>query len=347
MAKLSLDQKRQLLVRVMTSKTKVLLICPRFFGYEERICSKLLELEYDVDLIIDTPSDKGVIKGLIRLFRPLFRGYITRSLSEKIKEVENQNYSKIIIVKGEYVTEEILRYIKCRFSGAELIYYNWDSIKNSPYSLSLIEQVSRAYTFDSFDSECHKKLQLLPLFYVDEYRQEVIVDDLKYDVCFVGTARKGRFSCIEKISSLQEELSLCFYVYVQSRIKHYINILMIEKYSKFDKRYINFSPITAVKIKEIFDSSKAVLDIQHPSQSGLTMRTFECLASGKKLITTNENIKYYDFYNEENIFILRNGNIGELQSFIRKPYVELNKDLVKKYSLESWSKTIMGCDNEW
>ena len=40
----------------------------------------------------------------------------------------------------------------------------------------------------------------------------------------------------------------------------------------------------------------AVLDIEHPKQVGLTMRTFEVLASGRKLITTNRSIINHEFY---------------------------------------------------
>ena len=55
------------------------------------------------------------------------------------------------------------------------------------------------------------------------------------------------------------------------------------------------------EIISLISKSKAILDINHPSQVGLTMRTFETLGANKKLITTNENIKIYDFFDKENI----------------------------------------------
>ena len=48
-------------------------------------------------------------------------------------------------------------------------------------------------------------------------------------------------------------------------------------------------------IIDIFKKSRAVLDIPIAGQNGLTMRTFECLAMKKKIVTTNENIKQYAF----------------------------------------------------
>ncbi|MFH4210110.1 lipopolysaccharide biosynthesis protein, partial [Acinetobacter baumannii] len=58
------------------------------------------------------------------------------------------------------------------------------------------------------------------------------------------------------------------------------------------------------EIIKLYAKSNVILDISHPGQSGLTMRTFEAIGAGKKLITTNLNIKEYPFYNSDNIFII-------------------------------------------
>ena len=44
-------------------------------------------------------------------------------------------------------------------------------------------------------------------------------------------------------------------------------------------------------IVSLYKESEVILDINHPGQNGLTMRTFEALGAGKKLITTNTEIK--------------------------------------------------------
>ena len=55
---------------------------------------------------------------------------------------------------------------------------------------------------------------------------------------------------------------------------------------------------------ENMKDAKAILDIQFPSQHGLTIRTVEALGSGCKVITTNESVKQYDFYNPQNFLII-------------------------------------------
>ncbi|HGS5689690.1 TPA: hypothetical protein ACMDN5_002143 [Vibrio cholerae] len=328
---------------------KVLLLCPKFFGYEYKIYSKIKELNYDADLIIDTPSANSLLKGLIRLFRPLFKTYLYRKLTYSLNNIGNKQYNKILIVKGEYISEDIIFTLRYKYPDAEIIYYNWDSIKNSKYASKIISLVDRAYTFDPIDAERVSKLSLLPLFYIDEYRsvKDSSCENIKYDICFIGTARKGRFEYINNIFRhfSSSGSSLYFHIYLQSRFNHFINRILIKGYNAFDKNFLSYTPLSSAQVKEVFDLSRAILDIQHPSQSGLTIRTLECLASNKKLITTNDKIKDYDFYNKNNIFILKNDNSHELVDFINISYVSISEDLVNKYSLDSWVKTILGDRN--
>src|SRR5690606_39098696 len=64
-----------------------------------------------------------------------------------------------------------------------------------------------------------------------------------------------------------------------------------------------------IPFSEIFkysENSKIVIDIAHANQKGLSMRPFEALGLKRKLITNNTDIKNYDFYNPNNIFIIEN-----------------------------------------
>lgn len=71
------------------------------------------------------------------------------------------------------------------------------------------------------------------------------------------------------------------------------------------------------------------------------MRTIEMIGLKKKLITTNKDIVNYDFYNENNILVVDRNNFKLDTDFINKPYQELDERIYKKYSLESWIKTLL------
>jgi hypothetical protein len=79
-----------------------------------------------------------------------------------------------------------------------------------------------------------------------------------------------------------------------------------------------------------------LLDIHRDNQSGLSFRVFECMGLHKKLITTNFNVKEYDFYNENNILVIDANNPVIDADFFEKPYEEIPTEILEKYKLSGW-----------
>ncbi|MGE4514729.1 MAG: hypothetical protein AB7E26_13095, partial [Chryseobacterium sp.] len=79
-----------------------------------------------------------------------------------------------------------------------------------------------------------------------------------------------------------------------------------------------------------------------PFQNGLTIRTFEVLASGKKLITTNSDITNYPFYSPENILVIDRENIQMNPEFFKIDFKKLNQDVLYKMSLDSFIECLFG-----
>ena len=62
----------------------------------------------------------------------------------------------------------------------------------------------------------------------------------------------------------------------------------------------------------------------------------------KKLITTNKDIKNYDFYNSNNIHVIDDvKNISIPLSFFETNYEEIPTELVEKYIVKNWVTTIL------
>ena len=94
--------------------------------------------------------------------------------------------------------------------------------------------------------------------------------------------------------------------------------------------------ITYEELIKLIGQSKSIIDIVSNNQKGLTLRVMESIFFKKKLITNNESIKEYDFYNPNNIFILQFDDIKNLKSFINSEYDELDKRILEKYEFETW-----------
>lgn len=115
--------------------------------------------------------------------------------------------------------------------------------------------------------------------------------------------------------------------------KYYKNIKMSD---------VTFKLLPTKETVNIYSKSKCIIDVESSTQTGLTMRTIEVLGLRKKLITTNKDIVNYDFYNENNYFILDRESLFLDYSFIDKEYIPIDKELYEKYSLENWLNIIIG-----
>ena len=106
-------------------------------------------------------------------------------------------------------------------------------------------------------------------------------------------------------------------------------------------KFALFKDLSKKKIADIYSNSNAILDLSNIKQSGLSFRTIEALAAGKKIVTNNRNIIHYDFYRSEQIFIIESFSNINLKIFLNKKYNPINKTILEKYSLSDWVNTIL------
>ena len=117
-----------------------------------------------------------------------------------------------------------------------------------------------------------------------------------------------------------------------------------KEYKKIKRSEVSFDKLSRQQVANIFRLSKSVLDIQRFGQAGLTMRTFEVLAAGAILVTTNAYIKTTDFYDADKIIVIDNkdfsSGIAEIQSKIQN--VDYQPKAIEKsfeqYFVTNWVK---------
>lgn len=245
--------------------------------------------------------------------------------------------------------------IRKRNPHCHLIYCFWNSLLEENLTVSerkhlhafLNKREDYKMVISSFDKgDCqtygfHYNAQFIPGGVV---RKETGEQDLNTDVFFVGKD-KGRISQILKLHSLFGKLDIkCkFWVLPERSIsytteeKHYL----IFRGKQYWKYIIPYEKILVQDAK-----SRAILDIVQEGQKGLTWRPIEALHLHKKLITNFCDIKYYDFYNQENIFILGEDDIDKLPEFLNLPYQPVNETIVGAYSFQGMIQQIYK-DMKW
>ena len=152
--------------------------------------------------------------------------------------------------------------------------------------------------------------------------------ELLYDVFFVGED-KGRYDKLIKLRDYLNTLNLKTSFTIVRDHK-----LFVENRG-FKKRQYN-QPIPEKEATKCIMQSKILVDLYQRGQTGLSQRAVEALLNKKKLITDNENIKNYDFYRENNIFVLNESNLCEIEEFLEKPYMEVDADILEQYSFDAW-----------
>lgn len=322
---------------------KVLLFCPKFFNYEKEIIKELENFGAIVDYFDERPKNNFITKAAIRINKKLIKKRIKTYYNNIYEQIKNNNYDYVFVVNIEAMLPEFLEKIKNNFFESYFILYMWDSIRNKKYTKDLMIYFDRVLSFDKNDALSLSNVHFRPLFFIDKYANiKSSETNLEYDLSFIGTVHSDRFFLVSTIKNELEKMrrNIYFYMYFPSKILFYRKKLSDKKFSLAKIKDFSFTPMSQDEIIEIVQKSKSVLDIQHPSQTGLTMRTLEMLGAEKKLITTNKDIVNYDFYHPENILVIDRENPIINSSFLDISYNKVDEKIKHKYSIKGWLEEI-------
>ena len=326
---------------------RILFFSPTFFGYNQKIKKKMEELGAIVDMFDERSVSKNWQKALLKINPNIFRNKTEKYYFDILQNIEHIQYDYVFFIKSEMPTSKVLSIYKKTFKDSKFCLYMYDSMRNIPNIEKKLVFFDYISSFDRQDCINHKELHFRPLFYCDDFKRTPKENEkYKYDLCFIGTIHSDRYKIIKKIikNANENELRMYVYPFLQSKFVYYWYKLTKSEFKKSKINEFKFIPLSSLEISEIVDESKIIIDIQHPKQTGLTMRTIEMLGMNKKIITTNEDIKNYDFFDENNIKIInREDNYFDFTD-LKSDYVNLDDSIYSYYSLSSWIFDVLGDD---
>ena len=325
------------------SGKKILLFSPAFFRYENMIADKMREMGAQVDMYDVRSVVSARDRALLKISPNIFKRRSLRYYEDIIRQNREKHYDFILIIKCDMTPETILKRFREQYPQARLCLYLWDSVKNIPGVAKKFKYFDTLHSFDPNDCKKYPELKLRPLFFADQFRKPAQTGNCRYDLSFLGTIHSDRYAVIRQVQKIAREQGLkCYWFqYLQSEFIYRFYKLTKAEFRGTKKDDFSFKKMSAAEIAKIVDESRIILDIQHPGQTGLTMRTIEMIGMNKKLITTNENIKGYDFYNSNNIAVVNRKHIEIPADFLASEYVALPKEKYEKYSLESWIQEVL------
>ena len=247
---------------------------------------------------------------LLRVLKKIgFSSILFGDWKNKIKQ-----YEYVILGENGYLPC-IAKYIKKKNPDCKIILYFWNILEDQKPYKKLIEDknIDEFWTFDKNDAKKYN-MKYNPQFYTKNVK--IQDEQNKYDVLFLGRPKTRKKDIVELEKKLEEEG-------IQTNFK------IIEN----EKDYVSYD-----EYLKMIAESKSILDYNQEGQVGLSLRPMEALFLERKLITNNTDIKNYDFYDHDNIFILGEDDINKLKEFINKPYKKINQDIIDYYDFEQWLK---------
>lgn len=244
----------------------------------------------------------------------------------KVLEKNVQPQDVILTIKGDFIDPKSILEFK-KYTKKSIGFFN-DNSYRCPKIIKVIPNFDEVFSFEKED--CQKyHLKFAPNWI---YNSESLVktDAFKYDIFNISSVDKRLpilFRITKALSS--KDINFKFIIYDKKKKKDDKNITYINK------------KIPLSEVNNYINNSKVLLDINRIGQIGLTFRVFESLGLNKKLITTNTDIKNYDFYNPNNILIIDEKKPIIPASFFDNNYEKVPAEILNQYTLDGWINRII------
>lgn len=320
---------------------KIIFFGPKTFGYENAIVREMELLGAVVTFHSHLPSDHPWGKAIFRLLPKLAWRSADRYFISWLKQFGPATCDIIFVVKGEGLSPRFLQHLRKCYPNSRMVLHLWDSLVNCKHIQLKFPYFDSMSSFDPTDCKRVPQFRYRPLFFLDKYLNR----DQKntgQDVFFIGTLNGDRPQVIHRlVQSWRAASELKYWLFVRSRLELTLRKLFDKSLKQIEESHLIYKSMSAETISQHYNECSAVLDIEHPNQSGLTMRTFEVIASGKKLITTNKTIVAHDFYDPARICVIDRNNPMIPDGFLEIPTPPLSEEFIAHHSLRGWVLDIL------
>lgn len=317
----------------MIENRNVILIMPKYFGYEKYVKQALVKNGNQVHLIFENMDEVSSYYRFVYVYgKNIKDDVMTKFYIRQFNKI-NGKVDLVIVIRGASLTHRTMKYLQKKFPEAKYFMYQWDSIENTKSVLNVINDFDAISTFDYNDSVRYG-WKYRPLFYIAETRKKYV----KYDFCFICSLHTQRVKILNQLKvKYGERYSL--FLYMNSFFTHYIKQKYLKKSEEFmdlSDRDVKFSALKLEETQKIYSESRIVVDYTRPNQTGFTIRTIESIGHRCKLVTNNKKVLEADFYHPQNVYVYDLDNFNIPKSFIESEYVELAPEIYKEYYIDKW-----------
>ncbi|GAP72126.1 hypothetical protein SAMD00024442_25_13 [Candidatus Symbiothrix dinenymphae] len=347
----------------------ILLFAPKTFSLHTQIIDELQRQGAIVDYVEDNMSARfnpqfQIWKQSLAswIYYPLCKLYHRwinpnkKWIMSNLSSLSRTNYDVLFCINGFSFDKYLIYYLKAHNPDIVSVLYLWDSYRLYDFSKNAAF-FNHVYTFDKVDAD-ENKINYLPLFWQPP-SSGIKTDSIpKYQILCVGSIHLGsdRYKIIKSIIPQLDRNGINYYIklfvaeydsfwmadvrYLLAKItknEEYTLIYQIKKKQITEDFFIYF-PVSHEDLEQKFKESSCILDIELPTQTGLSHRLMYALAMDKKIITTNVHVKDTPFYDKRQVFILDRDNVEIPMSFLTEDFIAsaYSKSELNKLRIDNW-----------
>ncbi len=331
----------------LNARPRALVITPTFFGYEKDIVAELERQGFQTTFIDERPSNSSLARALIRKRKQLLDRRIDRYYSAKQTELNGVRFDLVFVVRAEATPRWFLQHLRQTNPSARFVFYIWDAVSKATNCLDVLDCFDERFSFNPPDVAAYPTFSYLPLFYTRDFAPLPVSEAVRprrFTLSYIGTLHPGRYPFVKKLFA--GDARTFMFLYVQARWYFTVVKYLSREHRNVPWADVSFDKLSRQEVAEVFRESGAVLDMPQPGQSGLTIRTFEVLASGAVLVTTNETVIREPFFDPARIIVVPEKLTGLGLSHLRAqldsipPHRGAPKSF-DQYSIESWVRRIV------
>ncbi|MGC4128120.1 MAG: hypothetical protein QM564_00875 [Bergeyella sp.] len=329
---------------------RIILVVPHHFEMYNLMKKNLEKVGYDVVLLFVSDTKfryRNLADRLRNFFLKTFfndknyknflrKNYNNAQLTACLKEIKVKvDYT--LIIRPDFFSKEILESAKEK--SKTIVAYQWDGLSRFPDVFKVIGVFDSFFVFDIDDYDNYKEqfpnIKPITNFYFDSEVCEI--KEPFYEIFYLGSFIPNRMKSLIKIANICKNLNLKTNIVIRYFDKETPKQYKSENisYTQSQKNY--------TEVLQDVKNAKCLLDFSNDFHNGLSFRTFEALRFEKKLITNNQIIKNYDFYNPANIFVWNEDDIDSknLEEFMKTPYKKIDEKIKQKYSFTNWINYVL------
>ena len=257
-----------------------------------------------------------------------FKNFCKKSL----KNLPQKKFDYCLIIRGDLIPEFVINH--ARSISNKMVDFQLDGLSVSSKILDYQKYFDDIFVFDPDDVKKYPEaaLHFLPNCYFGEPDFSI---PSEIDLLYIGQYLDERNVQLKNLHQYLEEHQLSY--------TSHTSLYRGRCFEPLHPKVLQHKTSTSYEGNlDFVKKSKIIIDFKRKEHNGLSLRFFEAMQYGKKIITDNVSVKNYEFYHPNNIFVTDFVHLDGILEFIQKPYHPLPETLIEQYGFKNWIKVILG-----